>query len=104
ALWYNSAECFLYPSVFEGFGLPVLEAMACGTPVLTSNVSSLPEVAEGAGMCLPPHEPDAWMIALREANAEWRSAARERGLQKAAQFQWEDTARLTVSSYQQALG
>src|SRR5690606_22272955 len=42
--WYNSAEAFLYPSVFEGFGLPVLEAMACGTPVVTSNVSSLPEV------------------------------------------------------------
>ena len=44
-LWYNCAEAFLYPSVFEGFGLPVLEAMACGTPVITTNVSSLPEVA-----------------------------------------------------------
>lgn len=104
ALWYNSAELFLYPSVFEGFGLPVLEAMACGTPVLTSNVSSLPEVADSAGLCLPPHEPEAWAVALRKADADWRSTARERGLEKAAQFRWEDTARLTISSYQQALG
>ena len=52
--WYNCAEAFLYPSVYEGFGLPVLEAMACGTPVITTNVSSLPEVAGGAAKCLPP--------------------------------------------------
>ncbi len=104
ALWYNSADLFLFPSVFEGFGLPVLEAMACGTPVLTSDVSSLPEVAEGAGMCLPPHEPDAWAAALRAADADWRTAARERGLQKATQFRWENTARLTIASYQRALG
>ena len=105
ALWYNSAEVFLYPSVFEGFGLPVLEAMACGTPVITSNVSSLPEVAEGAGMTLPPHEVDAWVAALKQAygDASWRSQASTAGLSKAAQFTWEETARRTIESYQRAL-
>jgi glycosyltransferase involved in cell wall biosynthesis len=106
ALWYNSAEAFLYPSVFEGFGLPVLEAMACGTPVLTSNVSSLPEVAEGAGMTLPPDDIDAWEAALKQAfeDAAWRSEASEKGLAKAKKFSWYECARLTVETYKKALG
>jgi glycosyltransferase involved in cell wall biosynthesis len=105
ALWYNSAEIFVYPSVFEGFGLPVLEAMACGTPVITSNVSSLPEVAEGAGLTLPPHEVDTWVNALSQAydDEAWRTAASTAGLRKAAQFTWENTAKLTLESYQKAL-
>lgn len=106
ALWYNSAELFLFPSVFEGFGLPVLEAMACGTPVITSDASSLPEVAEGAGLCLPPHDTTAWTEALQRVyhDAAWRTAARERGLAKVQKFSWEQTARLTIASYQRALG
>lgn len=106
ALWYNSAELFLFPSVFEGFGLPVLEAMACGTPVITSNVSSLPEVAEGAGLCLPPHDSTAWTSALQRVyhDATWRAEASANGLHKARQFSWEQTARLTIASYQHALG
>jgi glycosyltransferase involved in cell wall biosynthesis len=105
ALWYNAAEVFVYPSLFEGFGLPVLEAMACGTPVVTSNVSSLPEVAEGAGMCLPPGDIITWEEALRRVatDATWRNEAREAGLQKAQQFTWERTAELTIASYQRAL-
>jgi glycosyltransferase involved in cell wall biosynthesis len=105
ASWYNAAEVFLYPSVFEGFGLPVLEAMACGTPVITSNVSSLPEVAEGAGWCLPPADVDLWTDALRRVyhDAAWRTSARSDGLKKAEQFRWEETARLTINSYQRAL-
>lgn len=105
ALWYNGAELFVYPSVFEGFGLPVLEAMACGTPVITSNVSSLPEVAEGAGLCLEPHDVSVWAQALQQAkhDADWRSAARERGLQRAQGFSWEATAQLTLNSYRRAL-
>ena len=101
-LWYNSAEVFVYPSVFEGFGLPVLEAMACGTPVITSNVSSLPEVAEGAGLCLNPHDGDEWIAALKRAHndATWREQAKQAGLQKAQQFTWETCARQTVVSYQ----
>jgi glycosyltransferase involved in cell wall biosynthesis len=105
ALWYNSAEAFLYPSVFEGFGLPVLEAMACGTPVLTSNVSSLPEVAEGAGMILPPEDIDAWEAALQQAfsDARWREDASVKGLAKARKFSWQECARLTVETYKRAL-
>jgi glycosyltransferase involved in cell wall biosynthesis len=105
ALWYNSAEVFVYPSVFEGFGLPVLEAMACGTPVITSNVSSLPEVAEGVGLCLPPHDVRAWTDTLQRVyhDAAWREAARERGLYKAQQFDWVKTAQKTINSYRQAL-
>lgn len=105
ALWYNAAETFVYPSVFEGFGLPVLEAMACGTPVITSNVSSLPEVAEGAGLCLPPHEIDAWIVGLKQAYADaaWRKTASAAGLHKAQHFRWDITAQLTVESYQKAL-
>lgn len=104
-LWYNSAEAFLYPSVFEGFGLPVLEAMACGTPVLTSNVSSLPEVAGDTGMTLPPDDEGVWIDALRQVyqDSSWRETAREQGIQRAQQFTWERTAQLTIDSYHKAM-
>jgi glycosyltransferase involved in cell wall biosynthesis len=104
-LWYNNAEVFVYPSVFEGFGLPVLEAMACGTPVITTNVSSLPEVAQQAGMCLPPDDLMSWVNALRRAaqDSEWRSAARTRGLEEAKKFNWQTTAFKTYQSYRRAL-
>lgn len=105
-LWYNSAEVFLYPSVFEGFGLPVLEAMACGTPIVTSNVSSLPEVAGDVGLTLPPHNIVAWNEALKQIYRDktWRSSAREQGLHRAQQFTWERTVQLTIDSYQKAMG
>jgi glycosyltransferase involved in cell wall biosynthesis len=105
ALWYNAAETFFYPSVFEGFGLPVLEAMACGTPVITSDVSALPEVAQGAGLCLPPDQVPVWTDALHRVyhDAAWRTEARASGLDRSQQFQWEHTARLTIASYQRAL-
>ncbi len=105
ALWYNSAECFIFPSVFEGFGLPVLEAMACGTPVITSNVSSLPEVAQDAGLTLAPHDIDAWEAALKRVydDRAWHEQSSKRGLEIAQTFTWEKTARLTVASYQRAL-
>jgi glycosyltransferase involved in cell wall biosynthesis len=104
-LWYNSAEVFVYPSVFEGFGLPVLEAMACGTPVITSNVSSLPEVAGDAGLTLSPHDVTAWADALSRAYNDtlWRDTAREQGLARAQQFTWARTAQLTVESYRRAI-
>ena len=103
--WYNCAEAFLYPSVFEGFGLPLLEAMACGAPVVTSNVSALPEVVGTAGKTLPPHEQEAWTVALRELNAneDWRAAARSDGLERAGMFSWAQTAELTLASYRKAL-
>jgi glycosyltransferase involved in cell wall biosynthesis len=105
AFWYNSAEVFVYPSVFEGFGLPVLEAMACGTPVILSDASSLPEVAGEAGMRLPPHDIPAWTNALRRAyqDADWRAEARRQGLIEAGRYRWSQTARATIESYQKAL-
>ncbi len=103
--WYNSAEVFVYPSVYEGFGLPALEAMACGTPVIVSDRASLPEVVGQAGVRVPPQDTAAWTAALRRAgaDAEWRAAAREEGLRQAARYDWAETARQTVASYQRAL-
>lgn len=104
-LWYNAAEAFIYPSMFEGFGLPLLEALACGTPVIASNTSSLPEVVGAAGLSVPPRDVSAWIAALRRAaeDADWRSAARERGIEQAARFSWQNTAQATVASYRRAL-
>ena len=104
-LWYNCAEAFLFPSVYEGFGLPVLEAMACGTPVITTNSSSLPEVAGRSGICLPPNDLDAWVAALKAArhDGDWRASARQLGLERATQFSWARAAELTVASYRAAL-
>jgi glycosyltransferase involved in cell wall biosynthesis len=105
SLWYNSAEAFVYPSVFEGFGLPVLEAMACGTPVITADVSSLPEVAGTAGLCIPPHNVSAWTAALHTASTDagWREQASETGIEEAKYFTWQETARQTLASYYRAL-
>ena len=103
--WYNCAEAFVYPSVFEGFGLPVLEAMACATPVVTSDAAALMEVAGSAGKCLPADDIDAWATALKsvQSDKDWRDEARAAGLERARLFSWERTAELTVSSYRRAL-
>lgn len=105
-LWYNAAEALVYPSVFEGFGLPVIEAMACGTPVLVADTSSLPEAAGDTGYCLPPDDQAAWTEALARVirDADWRRAAGERGRERARQFTWARTAAQTVASYRRALG
>ena len=104
-LWYNCAEAFIYPSVYEGFGLPVLEAMACGTPVITSDVSSLPEVVGESGLRLPPADESRWSEALRTClqDEDWLAAARSRGLERAKRFSWARTAELTLDSYRKAL-
>lgn len=104
-LWYNSAEAFVYPSVYEGFGLPVLEAMACGTPVIVSDASSLPEVVGEAGALIPPQDVEGWTEALRRAfhDTLWRDALRQRGLLRAQQFTWDATAAQTIRTYQRAL-
>jgi glycosyltransferase involved in cell wall biosynthesis len=105
-LWYNSAETFIYPSIFEGFGLPVLEALACGTPAIISDASSLPEAGGEAALKVSPLDAEAWAAALHRAHhdAAWRAEARARGLDHAARFSWAQTARHTVTSYHRALG
>ncbi len=103
--WYNAADLFVYPSHFEGFGLPVLEAMACGTPVITSDVSSLPEVAGEAARLVPPSDPAALADTLAELahSPDLRAELRPRGLAQAARFRWDKAARETAAVYREAL-
>ena len=105
-LWYGGADVFAYPAHYEGFGLPVLEAMACGVPVVTSDVSSLPEVAGDAALLVDPEDEEELAAALLEVitDARLAMALRDRGLRRAAEFSWSETARLTVNAYRAALG
>ncbi len=100
----NAAEVFAFPSSFEGFGLPPLEAMACGVPVVCSNASSLPEVVGEAGLLVPPDDPRAWAEALDRVLSDpgLRLDLRSRGLAQARRFTWEAAARQTLAVYQRA--
>jgi glycosyltransferase involved in cell wall biosynthesis len=102
---YNGADLFAFPSLYEGFGLPVLEAMACGTPVITSNVSSLPEVAGNAALLVDPYNVDELAGAIRRILSDPALAAdlRARGLERARQFSWERTAQETLEVYRNVL-
>jgi glycosyltransferase involved in cell wall biosynthesis len=102
---YAAAAAFLMPSLMEGFGLPVLEAMARGIPVACSNVSALPEVAGDAALLFDPHDVSAMAAALRRLlhDDALRRDLAARGRQRAAEFTWEQTARATVASYERAL-
>lgn len=102
---YNLAQVFVYPTLYEGFGLPVLEALACGVPVVTSNISSLPEIIGDAGLLVTPNDPQALAQAIRKilADRELNLKLRQAGPQRAAQFSWQRTAQLTLRVYQQAL-
>ena len=102
---YASARMLIYPSLYEGFGLPPLEAMASGTPVIVSNVSSLPEVVGDAGIQVDPHDVDALREAIRrlaEDDGHWE-ALRSAGLARAAQFSWARCARETLEVYRKVL-
>ncbi|MCX7818728.1 MAG: glycosyltransferase family 4 protein [Kiritimatiellae bacterium] len=102
---YRAAGVFALPSLYEGFGLTVLEAMACGTPVVVSDRASLPEVAGDAAVYAPPDDPDALGAALLRVLTDRTLAddLRRRGLQRAAQFSWERTARETLEVYRDAM-
>lgn len=105
-LWYAGASVMVYPSRYEGFGLPVLEAMASGVPVITSNVSALPEVAGDAALLIDPRDKAALAGTIRHVLGDDRLATemRARGLRRAAEFSWERTAAATVAAYRAALG
>ncbi|RMG52492.1 MAG: glycosyltransferase family 1 protein [Acidobacteria bacterium] len=100
---YSGATVFVYPSIFEGFGLPVLEAMACGTPVITSNSSSLPEVVGEAGLMVDPYDEEAWARTILRVieDRQLRNELAERSVQQAARFSWHRTAELTLAVYRE---
>ncbi|AXC83637.1 glycosyltransferase family 1 protein [Salmonella enterica subsp. salamae] len=98
---YAAARSFIYPSFYEGFGLPVLEAMSCGIPVVSSNVSSLPEVAGDAGLLSEPNDIDAISAHILQSlqDEQWRKTAIARGFVQARQFSWENCAAQTINAY-----
>jgi glycosyltransferase involved in cell wall biosynthesis len=99
--WYRAAEVFVYPSLFEGFGLPVLEAMACGAPVVCSQAASLLEVAGDAALSVAADDETAWANAIHLLCDQPALAAelRRRGLEQAAKFSWQDSAHKTIQVY-----
>jgi len=100
----SGAICFAYPSYFEGFGLPILEAMQCGTPVIAGNQTSLPEVAGDAAVLVNPFDETAIADALGNIveNPDRRAALRVKGIERAKQFSWQQTARMTLLAYDRA--
>jgi glycosyltransferase involved in cell wall biosynthesis len=102
ALWYQVADLFVFPSLYEGFGLPVLEAMAAGTPVACANAASLPEVSGGAALLFEPRNPQALAGAVRRvlSDGELRQKLIESGKARSSQFTWEKAARTTLEVYE----
>ena len=105
-LLMNAAEAFVFPSLYEGFGLPVLEAMSCGTPVLTSDISSLPEIVGNAALLVDPTDEDAIAAGIKQLleDTELRRRLAAAGLEQASRFSWQRAARETLAVYRQARG
>jgi glycosyltransferase involved in cell wall biosynthesis len=103
---YNLATVLVMPSFYEGFGMPALEAMACGTPTIASDCSSLPEVVGKTGLLIDPHNPKTLFHALERAlnDPAWRQQSSQSGLVRAQQFSWRKSAEIALSVYRQALG
>ena len=101
---YSGALCFIYPSYFEGFGLPPLEAMKCGAPVIVGNKTSLPEVVGEAALMIDPFDVSAIAAAIQRviSDSDFRSELRVKGMQRAKQFDWKETARRTLAVYEKA--
>ena len=102
---YGAATAFVWPSLYEGFGLPPLEAMACGTPVVCANASSMPEVVGDAALLFDPQDSDALKATMRQivADADLRVELRERGLVRSSKFSWSRAAAETLAVYTQLL-
>jgi len=102
---YRGAVCVAFPSLYEGFGLPILEGMASGVPVLTSNLSSLPEVAGDAAIMVDPYDLDAITDGLQclISDSTLRETLIQKGLARARQFTWEKSARQLLDIYQNLL-
>ena len=100
---YNTAELLVHPAFYEGFGLPPLEAMACGAPVVASNVSALPEIVGDAGLLIDPNDVEGLEVAIYRAltDEDLRAGLIERGLERAKQFSWDRAARETLDIYRQ---
>ncbi len=104
-LFYNAAEVLLFPSLYEGFGMPILEAMACGCPVITSNVSSMPEVGGNAAEYVNPEDVDSIVKALEKVydNPKLREKMVNKGFKQIKKFSWEKCAKQTLEIYHQLL-
>jgi glycosyltransferase involved in cell wall biosynthesis len=103
---YGACDLFAYPSFYEGFGLPILEAMACGRAVVCSNTSAMPEVADSAALLFDPRSEEQLMLAMRDLllNPELRTRMERLGTQRAATFSWESTAAKTLELYYEIAG
>jgi glycosyltransferase involved in cell wall biosynthesis len=103
---YSGAICFVYPSYFEGFGLPPLEAMQCGVPVITGDRTSLPEVVGDAALLVDPFDVDALAAAINRliSDSSLRAELTAKGLERAKLFDWLETARQTLAVYQETVG
>lgn len=102
---YQLAKLFLYPSLRESFGIPIIEAMACGTPVITSDCTSMPEVAGGCALLVKPEDPESIAKAITQVvkNQQTEELLRKKGLQRAQTFQWQHTAQSTRKLYELTL-
>ena len=105
AALYESASVLAFPSLYEGFGLPLLEAMACGAPVVCSNAGPLPEVAGDAAVFLKPEDPAAWAATMLDVltNTSLSEELRRRGFARSQEFSWERAAHATREVYREAL-
>ncbi|GIV02519.1 MAG: glycosyl transferase family 1 [Fimbriimonadales bacterium] len=103
---YCGADLYLCPSRYEGFGLPVVEAMACGTPVVSSSGGALPEVVGDAGVVIPSWEPEEWARVIQELLGNWSMLAqmREAGLERSKRFTWRKAAERTLRVYEEVCG
>jgi glycosyltransferase involved in cell wall biosynthesis len=103
---YSHAEAFVFPSLYEGFGIPLLDAMACGAPIITAAKSALPEVAGDAAICVDSQDPEQLGIALERLvhDRELQAQLRKNGFERVRQFSWERAAEQTLNLYREVLG